>query len=63
MKAAPVYVVKLQPVGDASDLSLRGLRAILKSLGRGYRLRCISVGFERPDEVEPSQDDTEETNR
>ncbi|TWT70011.1 hypothetical protein [Crateriforma conspicua] len=60
MKTKPVYVVKLQPVGDASDLSLRGLRAILKSLGRGYRLRCISVGFER---VEPSQDDTEETNR
>jgi hypothetical protein len=36
----PVYLLRLQAEPDGS---IHGLRAILKLLGRRYRLRCISA--------------------
>jgi hypothetical protein len=43
-RRGPVYLLQLQAKPDGS---IHGLRAILKLLGRRYRLRCISVHEER----------------
>jgi hypothetical protein len=39
-RRGPVYLLRLQAEPDGS---IHGLRAILKLLGRRYRLRCISA--------------------
>jgi hypothetical protein len=43
--AKPVFVIRLQATRPGA--AIRGLRWILKALGRTHGFRCLSVGLDR----------------